>query len=209
MGVTVVGVRGQPVVVEAHIGRGLPSLTLTGLPGVPVQDARDRIRPAVESSGLEWPLRRIVVNLSPGNVRKDGPGLDLPIAMSVLAASAQVPSDRLARFAFAAELSLKGSTVSTPGVLSVAIAAARAGLEGVVVPATNAGEAALVEGLRVVGAPTLADAVGFLRGAWDPPVAVPGRPQRHGTTPWTSRRSAGKPRPGGPSRSPPPVATTR
>ena len=182
MGVTVVGVRGHPVVVEAHIGRGLPSLTLTGLPGAPVQDARDRIRPAVESSGLEWPLRRIVVNLSPGNMRKDGPGLDLPIAMSVLAASAQVPGDRLARFAFAGELSLKGSTVSTPGVLSVAIAAARAGLEGVVVPAANAGEAALVDGLRVVGAPTLADAVGFLRGAWDPPVAVPGQPQqaRHG-----------------------------
>ncbi|HEX9716924.1 MAG TPA: YifB family Mg chelatase-like AAA ATPase [Actinomycetota bacterium] len=178
MGVTVVGVRGHPVVVEAHIGRGLPSLTLTGLPGAPVQDARDRIRPAVESSGLEWPLRRIVVNLSPGNVRKDGPGLDLPIAMSVLAASAQVPGDRLARFAFAGELSLKGSTVSTPGVLSMAIAAAKAGLEGVVVPAANAGEAALVDGLRVVGAAGLADAVRFLRGAWDPPVAVPGQPQQ-------------------------------
>ena len=87
VGVTVLGVGGHPVTVEAHVGRGLPSLTLTGLPGAAVQDARDRIRPAVESSGLQWPLRRTVVNLSPGNLRKEGPGLDLPVAMSVLTSS--------------------------------------------------------------------------------------------------------------------------
>ena len=137
IGITIVGVRGHPVAVEAHIGRGLPSLTLTGLPGAPAQDARDRIRPAVESSGLEWPLRRIVVNLSTGNLRKDGPGLDLPIAMGVLAASGQVPGDRLSRLSFFGELSLRGGLVATPGVLSVAIAAARAGLDGVVVPAAT------------------------------------------------------------------------
>ena len=106
------GIRGHLVTVEAHIGRGLPSLTLTGLPGAPVQDARDRIRPAVESSGLEWPLRRVVVNLSPGNIRKEGPGLDLPIAMGVLAASAQVPATLLERYAFTGELSLEGGLVS-------------------------------------------------------------------------------------------------
>jgi len=169
IGITIVGVRGLPVAVEAHIGRGLPSLTLTGLPGAPAQDARDRIRPAVESSGLEWPLRRIVVNLSPGNLRKDGPGLDLPIAMGVLSASGQVPGDRLSRLSFFGELSLRGGLVATPGVLSVAIAAARAGLDGVVVPAANAGEAALVEGVRVVGARGLTEVAGFLRGTWDPP----------------------------------------
>lgn len=172
IGVTLVGVQGHLVTVEAHIGRGLPALCLTGLPGAGVQDARERVRPAVESSGLEWPLRRVVVNLSPVNLRKDGPGLDLPIAMGVLAASAQVPADLRGRYAFAGELSLRGSLVRTPGILSVAIAAARAGLEGVVVPEANAGEAALVDGLRVVGAPSLSRVVEFLRGEWDPPTPV-------------------------------------
>jgi len=94
-GMTIVGVGAWPVTVEAFVGRGLPSLIVTGLPGATVQDARERIRPAVEHAGLEWPLRRVVVNLAPGNLRKDGAGLDLPIAVSVLAATGQVPSDRV------------------------------------------------------------------------------------------------------------------
>jgi len=115
----------------------------------------------------------VVVNLSPGNLRKEGPGLDLPVAMGVLAASAQVPAEQLGRFAFAGELALKGTLVPTPGVLSVAIAAARAGLEGVVVPSANAAEASLVEGLEVVGAPSLCDVVGFLRRTWRPSAPEP------------------------------------
>lgn len=181
MGVTVVGVQGHPVTVEAHIGRGLPSLTLTGLPGPSVQDARERVRPAVESSGFEWPLRRVVVNLSPVDLRKDGPGLDLPIAMGVLAASGQVKGDRVARYAFAGELSLRGALMPTPGILAVSVAAAKAGLEGVVVPEANGGEASLVDGIRVAAAPTLTRAVEFLQGSWDPPTpAAP--PQERATT---------------------------
>src|SRR5204863_6940670 len=176
VGVAVVGVQGHLVTVEAHVGRGLPTLCLTGLPGASVQDARERVRPAVESSGLEWPLRRVVVNLSPVNLRKEGPGLDLPIAMGVLAASAQVPAGLLERYAFSGELSLKGTLMPTPGILAVAIAAARAGLEGVVVPEANAREAALVEALRVVGAPSLSRAVDFLRGEWKPSPPEPAEP---------------------------------
>jgi magnesium chelatase family protein len=174
VGVTVLGVGGHLVTVEAFVGRGLPSLIFTGLPGAAVNDARDRIRPAVESAGLEWPLRRVVVNLAPANLRKDGPGLDLPMAVSVLAATAQVPAKSLEGLAMAGELSLKGELLPTPGILSVAIAAARAGLRGVIVPTANAIEAAQIEPLHVVGAPALANVAAFLRGSWDPPVIRPG-----------------------------------
>ncbi len=172
--VTVLGVGGHLVTVEAFVGRGLPSLIFTGLPGASVNDARDRVRPAVESAGLEWPLRRVVVNLAPASLRKDGPGLDLPVAVGVLAATTQVPAPSVVGYAFAGELSLKGELLPTPGILSVAIAAARAGLKGVVVPAANALEAAQIGALRVVGAPTLADVARFLRGEWDPPGVDPG-----------------------------------
>ncbi len=154
-GVTLVGIHGHPVVVEAAVGRGLPALCLTGLPGASVQDARERVRPAVESAGLEWPLRRVVVNLSPVDLRKDGPGLDLPIALSVLAASGAFPTNGLDRFAFAGELSLEGRLMPTPGILAVALAASHAGLAGVVVPRDNGPEAALVEGILVIGAASL------------------------------------------------------
>lgn len=167
-GVAIVGIQGHLITVEAHVGRGLPTLVLTGLPGTGVQDARERVRPAVESCGLTWPLRRVVVNLSPANARKEGPGFDLPIALGVLAASAQVPYLLLGRYAFTGELSLKGELVATPGVLAVAMGAAAAGLDGVVVPEANGPEASLVEGLQVVAAPNLGAVVGFLRGAWEP-----------------------------------------
>jgi len=87
VGATVLGVGGHLVTVEVHVGRGLPSLTLTGLPGTAVRDASERIRPAVESQRLEWPLRRVVVNLAPANLRKEGPGLDLPMAVGAIAMS--------------------------------------------------------------------------------------------------------------------------
>ena len=167
--VSLLGVGGHRIVVEAHVGRGLPSLTITGLPGAAVTDARDRIRPAVEHAGLEWPLRRVVVNLAPANLRKDGPGLDLPIAMSILVATGQVRPRAADGWIFVGELSLKGELVATPGVLSVAIAAARERARGVVVPPRNAVEAAQVDQLEVVAAPTLRDVVDFLRGTWTPP----------------------------------------
>jgi len=169
LGMAVLGVGGYPVTVEAFVGRGLPALTVTGLPGAAVQDARERIRPAVEHAGLEWPLRRVVVNLAPANLRKEGAGLDLPIATSVLAATKQVPEEPLRGVVLVGELSLRGEVLSTPGVLSVAIAAVQAGHTTVVVPEANAVEAAQVDGIRVVAVASLEQLVGFLRGRWSPP----------------------------------------
>jgi magnesium chelatase family protein len=167
-GVAVTGIQGRLVTVEAHVGRGLPTIVLAGLPGAAVQDARERVRPAVESSGLAWPLRRVVINLSPAGIRKEGPGFDLPIALGVLAASAQVPARLLGDYAFYGEVSLMGEIVPTAGVLPVAMAAAAGGLRGVVVPEGNMGEAGLVEGLEAVGAPNLSAVAAFLRGEWRP-----------------------------------------
>ncbi|MEX0989478.1 MAG: YifB family Mg chelatase-like AAA ATPase [Actinomycetota bacterium] len=168
-GVAITGVRGRIVNVEASIGRGLPSLTLTGMPGAAITDARERIRPAVERAGFAWPPHRVVVNLSPGSIRKEGAGLDLPLAIGVLAANAQLPPDHLDRYVVWGELSLQGALVATPGALSVAMASAAAGLPGVIVPLANAAEASLVEGLHVVGVGALDEAVGFLRGTTAPP----------------------------------------
>ena len=209
LGVTVLGVGGHLVTVEAFVGRGLPSLTFTGLPGAAVQDARERIRPAVEHAGLEWPLRRVVVNLAPGNLRKEGPGLDLPIAAALLVATGQVKGREAAGWAFAGELSLKGELLPTPGVLSVAIAAARAGLGGVIVPQANALEAAQVDGLRVVGVPSLREVVALLKGSWSPPAVGAGpRVDRRGR--WRRSRRGPWPdcRRGARSRWRRPAATT-
>ena len=173
LGITLLGVGGHPVTVEAFVGRGLPSLTLTGLPGATVQDGRERIRPAIEHAGGEWPLRRVVVNLAPANLRKESAGLDLPIAVAVLAATAQVPATALRDVAFVGELSLRGEVLATPSVLSVAIAAAAAGVGTLVVPAANAAEAAEVGRVRVIPVERVDEVIAFLRGTWTPPEVGP------------------------------------
>jgi magnesium chelatase family protein len=110
----------------------------------------------------------VTVNLSPADLRKEGPGFDLPIATVVLAATGQVPRETLVSYALAGELSLRGELVTTPGILAVAAAVAGAGLKGVIVPSANAAEASLVEGLEVVGASSLSQVAEFLRGRWRP-----------------------------------------
>jgi magnesium chelatase family protein len=120
---TLVGVQGTPIWVEVHVSRGLPAFTVVGLPDTTCREARDRVRAAILSSGLSWPLKRVTVNLAPSSVRKVGSGLDLPIALAVLVADGQVPGGALDEGAFLGELGLDGTLRPVPGVLPLVSAA--------------------------------------------------------------------------------------
>lgn len=161
------GLDGQIVAVEVDVSRGLPGFDLVGLPDTSVREARDRVRAAVKNSGLEFPVKRITVNLAPADIKKEGPMYDLPIAVGILAATGQVDPVRCGNYVYLGELSLNGSLRGVTGVLPNVLAAREAGLDKIIVPAENAGEAALVAGVEVYPACSLAALAGFLRGEND------------------------------------------
>jgi magnesium chelatase family protein len=157
---TLTGAVGRTVSVEVHVSNGLPGFTIVGLPDAAVRESRDRVRAALLSSGLPWPLRRVTVNLAPSGVRKGGAGLDLAIAVGVLVATGELPASATAGLAFCGELGLNGSLRHVPGMIALADATAPLGL---VVPLGDMREAALVRGAATHGVATLADLVAVLR----------------------------------------------
>ena len=161
-GVAVVGVTGTIISVEVSLAAGLPSVGVVGLPDAAVSEARQRVRCAIENSGLSWPQGRITIGLSPAHTRKHGTSLDLPIALGVLAASGQVDlrlSERLASFG---ELGLDGSVRSVPGAVALTCATQRAGVDVTVVPVAQERDCARVRGVEIVGVDSLRDAVNAL-----------------------------------------------
>ena len=169
---TLVGADGRPVVVEVHVANGLPGFRVVGLPDASCRESRDpRPVPRSSSSGLDWPQRRVTVNLAPSGIPKTGAGLDLAIALGVLAADGQLGQSSLRGMAFLGELGLDGSLRRVPGTLPLVDAVSEA---VVVVPAPCAREAALVRRARVNAAEDLRSLVSTLRagGAWPslPPV---------------------------------------
>ena len=132
---------------------------MVGLPDASVRESRDRVRAAIRNSGFEFPVHRITVNLAPADVRKAGASFDLPIALGILAAQGVIERREIADWVLLGELSLDGSIHPTRGVLPIAAAAKREGLEAILLPAPNAGEAAIVSGLKVYAVSSLADAV--------------------------------------------------
>ncbi|MGH2996418.1 MAG: magnesium chelatase domain-containing protein, partial [Gaiellaceae bacterium] len=167
-----VGLEARPVEVEAHLQRGVPAFAIVGLPDKACQEAKERVRSGIASAELEWPLRRITVNLAPAGLRKEGSGYDLPIALAVLAASRQIPAERLAEHAAVGELALDGRLRPVPGILVAAEAARRAGLGKLLCPRASAPEAALA-GVEPIPLEHLAQAAAYLRGLHEPEPVEP------------------------------------
>lgn len=167
------GMDGHPVEVEADVGRGLPGLHLVGLPDAALNESRDRVRAAVINSGRVWPKERILIALSPATMRKAGSGFDLALACAVLAANRAVPQAALDGTVLLGELALDGRLRSVHGMLPCLLAARSAGLRRVVVPDAALPEAALVDGLDVVGARTLNEVLAWLAGDLRLPVPEP------------------------------------
>ncbi len=160
----VLGIDAYLVDVETDISGGLPSFVTVGLPQGAVKEGRERVNAAIHNAGLEFPLKRITVNLAPADVRKDGSAFDLPIALGVLAATEQLPAAALEGLVILGELGLDGEIRPVRGALSMAVAAHGAGCRALVLPAANVREAGVVRGLDVRGASRLADVIAHLEG---------------------------------------------
>ncbi|MCH5334947.1 MAG: YifB family Mg chelatase-like AAA ATPase [Alistipes sp.] len=160
----IAGVDAVTVAVEANCSGSGIGLELVGLPDNAVRESEQRIRAAFDNSGLRMTSRMIVVNLAPADLRKEGSSFDLPIAVSILAVTQQIPADIPAESMFAGELSLDGSVKSVRGVLPSALRARAEGLRRIVVPRDNAAEAAVVDGIEVIPVSTLSEVAAYLRG---------------------------------------------
>ena len=160
----VVGIDANCVDVQCDISPGMPTFSIVGLPEKEVQESKERIRSAIKNSGFEFPMKRITVNLAPADVKKEGVGLDLPLAIGILKATGQVESECVDRALMLGELSLDGVVRPMKGSLPVALSCRRVGLKTMIVPEQNAREAAVVEELDVYGVKTLAQTVKFLQG---------------------------------------------
>jgi len=161
----VMGIDAYLVEVEVDVAaRGLPFFSTVGLPDAAIKESKDRVRAALKNNGFDFPLKQIVINLAPANIKKEGSAFDLPIALGIIAAEGLIEQSALDGYLMAGELSLDGRIKPVRGVLPMAVKAKEAGLKGMVVPFDNAREAAVVDGINVYGARDLVEVVEFIRG---------------------------------------------
>lgn len=165
-GAAVQGIDAIVVTIETVVDRGF-SFTMVGLPDAAVKESYQRVVSAINQSGAEFPRHRVVINLSPADVKKEGAAYDLPIAIGILAAAEKIPAERLGGLMIMGELSLDGSVLPIRGVLPMAIKARSLGYEGMIVPKANATEAAVVNNLTVYGVDNLRQVLDFLAGKAD------------------------------------------
>jgi len=163
MSCAIVGLEGAIVEVEVDISPGLPSFTIVGLPDTAVQEARERVRAAIRNSGYTFPMKRIVVNLAPADLKKAGPAYDLPIALGILLSSEQVAAD-VSQSILLGELSLDGSLRHTNGILPMVALAHEQGFSTVIVPEMDAKEASLIEPAKIIPVSSLPQLISYLRG---------------------------------------------
>lgn len=163
----IVGIDAVKVDVEVNVAGGGLGLFLVGLPDNAVKESEQRIRSAFENSGLRMTAKKVVVNLAPADLRKEGAAFDLPIAVGILAATSQVDASKLSGTMFAGELSLDGGVKACKGILPMAVRARAEGLERFVVPAGNVPEGAVVEGIDIIGVRSLSEVAAYLNGDID------------------------------------------
>ncbi|MBR1735449.1 MAG: YifB family Mg chelatase-like AAA ATPase, partial [Firmicutes bacterium] len=160
---SLVGIDGFIVDVEADLSRGLPAFDIVGLPDSAVKESKERVRTAIKNSGIEFPVKRITINLAPANIRKEGVYFDLPIALAILMCIDEVPENSVKDTVVVGELSLDGTIKPVNGVLSIIHSAKEQNYKKCIVPVDNAQEAALVEGMEVIGADTLSNLIAHLK----------------------------------------------
>src|SRR5271154_4351766 len=158
------GIEAYPVEVEVNVGYGDTLVVIVGLPDAAVKESRDRVSTALTNSGYKFPMGRTTINLAPADVKKEGPTFDLPIAVGMLAASEQIETDQLDHFVIVGELALTGAVRPSKGILPIALRAKADGKTGILVPAENAAEAAVVSSLQVIPVQNLREAAQFLEG---------------------------------------------
>ncbi|MDD2483855.1 MAG: YifB family Mg chelatase-like AAA ATPase [Eubacteriales bacterium] len=158
------GMEAETVIVETDLSAGLPNITIVGLPDASVREAKERIRTAVINGGFSFPMKRITVNLSPADTKKEGSHFDLPIAICVMAAAAQVPMTALEGMGFLGELSLDGSLIGIRGALPLAIGLRKQGIRELMLPLSNAEEVAVLLDMTIYGAAHLSEIAGHLEG---------------------------------------------
>jgi magnesium chelatase family protein len=160
----VLGVEAFEVQVEVDIAGGLPAVMVVGLPDTAVQESRERVRAAVKNAGYTFPASRIIINLAPADVRKEGPAFDLPIALALLAAQGVISQKSLQNIVVSGELALDGQIRAVRGAINIGLYAAQAKISRILVPPDNAAEAAVIEDVEVFAPKTLSEAIEFFRG---------------------------------------------
>ncbi len=163
-GSVTIGTEAVKVEIEIDISPGLPGFYIGGLAESSVKESRERVKAAIKNSGYNFPTQKITANLAPADIKKEGTGLDLPIALAVLCASNVIQQDSLSKYIVCGELSLDGSIRSTRGVLPIALLTKKERLKGIICPKDNAKEAAVVRGIDVIYASHLTEIVGFFQG---------------------------------------------